>query len=345
MFKFSIFFLISLPFPSQSFSIYHDSFSSWASKYHENFQNSTQSPYIDAYQHNIDLINEHNSKDDDFEAALNQFSYLSTEQFVDNFCGTMLPKKLLSTHPALLSARKLNDYDEDNLPESISWQKYASPVRDQGSECGSCWAFSVMQLIETQNRIRSSKWNKTLAPQYLVDCHKKKDKCRGEWPTDALRFLKKKSRNRAPEEEDYPYTGEEDSCESYGVEKIPLNIKNIYEYSLDADENKLKYHLANYGPIIITINVDKKSGLFQHYKTGVFYDERCRKSDNDCKTINHSVLLLGYGVTNDKKRKPYFLVQNSWGTKWGEDGYIRMAMGKDNNCNIACYAIYVDYSS
>jgi hypothetical protein len=127
-----------------------------------------------------------------------------------------------------------------------------------------------------------------------------------------LGFLKTKSRNRAPTEENYPYTGEEDSCESYGVPKIPLNINNIYEYSLKADENKLKYHLANYGPIIITVNVDKKSGLFQHYKSGVFYDEGCRKSDDDCQTINHSMLLLGYGVTDDKKRRPYFLVQNSW---------------------------------
>jgi len=147
MLKFLSILTIFLPFPSQSYSIYHDTFSSWASKYHGNFENSTQTPYFDAYQHNLDLVNEHNSKYDDFEAGLNQFSYLSTEQFVENFCGTVLPKKLLSTHPSLLSARKLNDYDEDDLPESISWQKYASPVRDQGEECGSCWAFSIMELI------------------------------------------------------------------------------------------------------------------------------------------------------------------------------------------------------
>ena len=91
-----------------------------------------------------------------------------------------------------------------------------------------------------------------------------------------------------------------------------MNIKNIYEYSLKADENKLKFHLANYGPIIITVNVDDKSGLFQHYKKGVFYDDRCRESDNGCKTIKHSMLLMGYGVTDDSKKKPYFLVQNSW---------------------------------
>jgi C1A family cysteine protease len=147
MLKLLSIFIIILPLQSQSYSLYHETFSSWASKYLENFQNSSQPPYNDAYQHNLDLINEHNSKYDDFEAGLNQFSYLSTEQFVDNFCGTVLPKKLLSTHPALLSARKLNDYDEDDLPESISWQKYASPVRNQGNECGSCWAFSVMELI------------------------------------------------------------------------------------------------------------------------------------------------------------------------------------------------------
>ncbi|CAG9798426.1 unnamed protein product [Chironomus riparius] len=344
MWEILIFFSISLPFPSHSYSIYQDSYSSWASKYYINFKNSTEPPPSNAYQHNIDLINEHNSKDDDFEAGLNKFSYLSTEQFVDNFCGTVLPKKLLLSNPKLLSARKLNNFDEEDLPESISWKEFASPSRDQGDECGSCWAFSVMALIETQNRIRNYMWNKSLAPQYLVDCHKKKDKCRGEWPADALRFLKFKSRNQAPTEEDYPYTGEEDDCESHGVPKVPLNIKNIYDYDIEADENKLKYHLANYGPIIIAMNVDRNSGLFQHYKKGVFYDEGCIKSDKDCKTINHSMLLLGYGITEDSKRKPYFLVQNSWGSDWGEDGFIRMAMGRSNNCNIACYAIYVDYS-
>ena len=212
MLEILIFFSIYLPFPSHSYSIYQDSYSSWASKYHENFKNSTKPPPIDAYQHNLDLINEHNSKDDDFEAGLNKFSYLSTEQFVDNFCGTVLPKKLLSTKPTLLTARKLNDFDEEDLPESISWKKFASPSRNQGDECGSCWAFAVMALLgkiisilksshnseiiktltniffvlETQNRIKNFMWNKSLAPQYLVDCYKETDKCSGEWPANAL---------------------------------------------------------------------------------------------------------------------------------------------------------------
>ena len=147
MLKAFIIFFIYLPYQLQSYSIYQDSYSSWASKYHMNVKNSTQPPNIDAYQHNLDLINEHNAKDDDFEAGLNHFSYLSTEQFVENFCGTVLPKKLMSTRPSLLSARKLNDFDEDNLPESISWKRFTSPSRSQGDDCGSCWAFSVMALI------------------------------------------------------------------------------------------------------------------------------------------------------------------------------------------------------
>ncbi|XP_040394662.1 cathepsin S isoform X5 [Cygnus olor] len=96
-----------------------------------------------------------------------------------------------------------------------------------------------------------------------------------------------------------------------------------------ADEAALKDAVANIGPVSVAI--DATQPTFFLYKSGVYDDPRCTQE------VNHGVLVIGYGTLNDKD---YWLVKNSWGVRFGDDGYIRMSRNHANHCGIASYASY-----
>merc|ERR1712121_176222 len=79
------------------------------------------------------------------------------------------------------------------------------------------------------------------------------------------------------------------------------------------------------GPVSVGIDAGQRS--FQHYTSGIYYDANCRKL-----LLNHAVLAVGYGSQSDGD---YYIVKNSWGTSWGDKGYVLMARNRDNACGIA----------
>lgn len=70
-----------------------------------------------------------------------------------------------------------------------------------------------------------------------------------------------------------------------------------------------------------------------NYKEGVYHSNSCSNTD-----LNHAVLVVGYGTSD--KGEDYWLVKNSWGLKWGMNGYIMMSRNKGNNCGIASLGSY-----
>ncbi|KFP49015.1 Cathepsin S, partial [Cathartes aura] len=96
-----------------------------------------------------------------------------------------------------------------------------------------------------------------------------------------------------------------------------------------ADEAALKDAVANIGPVSVAI--DATQPTFFLYRSGVYDDPRCTQE------VNHAVLVIGYGTQNDKD---YWLVKNSWGVRFGDQGYIRMSRNHANHCGIASYPSY-----
>ncbi|RVE49206.1 hypothetical protein evm_006098 [Chilo suppressalis] len=119
-------------------------------------------------------------------------------------------------------------------------------------------------------------------------------------------------------EADYPYKAQEGKCAN-DKSKVAVNVTGCTQY-IDKTEDELKQILANVGPLGIAV----VSNTFQGYKNGI---HECDPSYNE---INHAVLLVGYGEENGT---PYWIVKNSWGTGWGEEGYIRLPMYK-NACRL-----------
>ena len=96
------------------------------------------------------------------------------------------------------------------------------------------------------------------------------------------------------------------------------------------DEDSLMEAVATVGPVSVAI--DGRPVTFRFYSSGIYNDPECNSED-----VNHAVLIVGYGVEGGQK---YWLVKNSWGSNWGEGGYVRISRERRNNCGIATYAIF-----
>lgn len=104
----------------------------------------------------------------------------------------------------------------------------------------------------------------------------------------------------------------------------------IIQYIFSGKEHDLKAAVATVGPISVAVD---STGM-ELYKGGIYYNKECRVRNKD---LDHAVLVVGYGSENGQD---YWLVKNSWGTKWGLEGYIKMSRNKKNNCGIATNASY-----
>ena len=220
------------------------------------------------------------------------------------------------------------------VPEAVDYRDVSGvvrPVRDQ-QDCGSCWAFAATEALEGQLGLAGRPM--TLAPQVFVDCVKQDYGCGGGWPEDALAFAEE--RGVVPEGE-YPYTANSTGycrMEGPGVSGLApmFKARAFYEVRAAGNNHKLRHALWKLGPLSVTLDA---SG-FDGYSGGIANGDDCSKD-----TPDHAVLLVGYrGAEN--RNDSYWLIKNSWGASWGEEGFIRLNASQDNPCGIANQAAAVE---
>jgi cathepsin L len=121
---------------------------------------------------------------------------------------------------------------------------------------------------------------------------------------------------------DYPYTATEGTCK-FNAEK---GVNKIASYQWgEQDEGHLQQMIGTIGVALVGIDATPKS--FQLYSSGIYNEPECLTS-----FLTHAVGCVGYGTEGST---PYWIVRNSWGSTWGESGYIRMSRNRDNQCGIA----------
>ncbi|XP_059588493.1 cathepsin W [Alligator mississippiensis] len=203
-------------------------------------------------------------------------------------------------------------------PPSCDWRKAGAvtPAKNQGL-CGSCWAFAAVANIESLWFIRHQELY-NLSVQQVLDCSRLQVACGGAFPWDA--FTVAWMYGLTPEEQ-YPYMACQNMCQESHRAVAHVQTFQI----LSSDEKKLAAHIAVQGPVTVGINAK----LLQFYEEGIITKNMACSCNPD--EMNHAVLLVGYGL---EKKTPYWIVKNSWGPEWGEEGSFRIYRG-GNACGIA----------
>jgi len=264
------------------------------------------------FQESLKRIAEAN-KADGAVFGITKFSDMSPEEFKN----TILMKQTLGQVDTSVG----NTFTPDvNLPETFDWRDEGAvtAVKDQG-QCGSCWAFSATEAIESTN-ILAKKVDNTvnLSPQQIVDCdHDLVFGCNGGRTPGAYDYII--SAGGQEDMADYPYVAKNEKCQ-FNHSDIALSISSYQ--TIAKDETVLQQSLVSLGPLSICLDAAK----WQDYTSGVFTEAQC--CTLDICMLDHCVQLVGYNTTGN-----YWIVRNSWNTDWGIEGYIYLEMGH-NTCGI-----------
>ncbi|KAL7453380.1 hypothetical protein ACHAWC_005055 [Mediolabrus comicus] len=231
------------------------------------------------------------------------------------------------------------DEDEDDdsntpvedVPETKNWveEGAVTSVKNQWF-CGACWAFSAVGSIEGARYIATGNLTE-LSVQQLIDCDPTDLGCGGGLMTQA--FLYDEDDNGLCSSEDYPYAGNFhwfSSCSDYLGKCTPVPQSKVLKYlNVTETEDDLKAAIATQP---VSVAVSAGSFEWQFYRSGV-YDKGC----ND--EMDHGVLAVGYGhydptldpyAKTNATAEDYFLIKNSWGRWWGEEGFIKLGRGVGN---------------
>lgn len=307
--------------------------SHWFALFQEEFNKTyTFSEFENRYaifKDNYYNIHSHNyGKKQNYTLKMNEFMDLTQAEFKQKYIGSGIDLRN--------SQVKCDVYnyspDTNKLPESVDWVKdgCVTPVKNQGS-CGSCWAFSSTGALEGAWAKKTDKLI-SLSEQQLVDCAGGRygnHGCNGGLMDNAFKYV---FDNGLCTEEEYPYTSnDKNTCKS-----ATCNSSVSVVGCSDVEKNNqlaLKAAVAH-GPVSIAVEADTK--IFQFYSGGVVTDiALCGQN------LDHGVLIVGYGVENGLK---YWLVKNSWGEGWGQDGYIKLGRSDSTDdpgvCGVAKQASF-----
>lgn len=247
------------------------------------------------FKKNTKYIEEFNQQNNSYELEVNEFTDMNNFNF-----NISIPN----------DKKEYYEFEDKIIPESIDWREKnaVTNVKDQGN-CGGCWAFSTTGSVEGVVAIKTGNLF-NISEQQLIDCSHQEGNhgCGGGIMDYGFQYII--DNNGICSEEDYPYQATDGICQD--CEPI-IQIKR-YGNIFPKNENILKRGVAQQ-PVSIAIQANLSS--FRFYSKGIY-------SDTNCGTLlDHGVLLVGYG-TDENSGLDYWLMKNSWGPSWGENGYMRM---------------------
>ncbi|CAI9769074.1 unnamed protein product [Fraxinus pennsylvanica] len=281
---------------------------------------------LSVFKANLRRARRHQKLDPSAAHGVTQFSDITPGEFRRQFLG--LNRRLRLP----IDANKAPILPTNDLPSDFDWRDHGAvtPVKNQGS-CGSCWSFSTTGALEGANFLATGKLV-SLSEQQLVDCDHECDPeekgscdsgCNGGLMNSAFEYSLKAG-GLMPEE-DYPYSGSDHGACKFDKNKVAAKVTNFSVVSLDEDQ--IAANLVKNGPLAVAIN----AAFMQTYIGGVSCPYICSKH------LDHGVLLVGYGSAGyapiRMKEKPYWIIKNSWGEKWGEKGYYKICRGR-NICGV-----------
>ncbi|CAI2375194.1 unnamed protein product [Moneuplotes crassus] len=279
-------------------------FQMYLGKYGKNYHNEEEYSFrLKVFKQNYQIIEESNRQGKSYTLGLNKFGDWTREEY----------KKLLTHNEAGKKQAKVADIKGDYEPDPIDHRELGAvnPVVNQGA-CGGCYAFSAAAVVEGM-LFNFGKGLMKYSEQEIIDCSEAygNARCNGGHFTQGFDFLHE---NLFCTDKEYPYTaGAEDECKYSTCDDLDHEI-TVREY-FSVPENSALSLKESLTYNIIGAGVGADSEIFQFYKSGIVNDKACGNNNN------HAITVVGHGIEDGVD---YFIIRNSWGADWGEEGYIRL---------------------
>jgi len=302
---------------------YQQSFTNWMIKFQKSYSSEEFQTRFSIFRNNMDYIRDWNAQGSSTVLGLGPFADITNAEYRKIYLGTHFDG---TARLAAASASRSTLKVAANA--TVDWvaKGAVTAIKDQG-QCGSCWSFSTTGSVEGAHFLSTMNLV-SLSEQNLMDCSTKEGNngCNGGLMDYAFEYIIKN--NGIDTEASYPYLAKDEAKCNYKAANSGATIASYTDVT-SGDETALAT-AANKQPISVAIDAALDS--FQHYSTGIYYEPKCSST-----ALDHGVLVVGYGTEADGD---YWLVKNSWGTSWGENGYIQMARNQNNNCGIATMASF-----
>lgn len=266
---------------------------------------------------NTEYINHHNSFDSSYSLEENKFierEYIN--EFYDNNSNYFTIKNHTTTNVMLPIPKHSVDWRKENKVSSVKNQL----------DCGGCWAFSSVGAVESLWAIKKDKLY-DLSEQELIDCSSKNQGCEGGSMDLAFEYI---INNGLCSNNSYPYVATDEICNNT-CESL-VTISDFRDVTQNNEKSLMR--AVSQQPVSVAIQANKRS--FQFYKSGIYSDPNCGFQ------LDHGVLLVGYGYDKTYDMD-YWIIKNSWGEDWGEDGYVRIIRNIDDSRGLCGVAMIPSY--
>ncbi|GBM20571.1 Cathepsin L [Araneus ventricosus] len=317
--------LVILPSVSAEFSFNIDHWGIFKKMFKKVYEGTEEEKRRKTFEEHVKEIMRHNIEYNlgiqKYRKGLNQFADMEHDQFVKQFNGYRGVRERNSSNV-------FNAPAGFELPYAVDWRQKSivTHVKDQ-QQCGSCYTFSAAGALEGQYALKTGRLV-SLSEQNLLDCSSSEGNlgCQGGWMNKAFEYVRKNG--GIDTEQSYPYTAQVGTCR-FNQNTVGATCRGYVDIP-SGDERALKQAVASVGPVSVAIDASQYS--FQLYSSGIYYEPKCSSQK-----LDHAVLAVGYGTENGVD---YWLVKNSWGTSWGENGYMKIVRNMNNLCGIATQASY-----